>query len=102
MRYIKLPKTDMEISQIVLGSAEYGVTAQYPGMKAVPTEDAFRQMDEFLDMGGNFIDTAHVYSDWIPGEFGRSEKCIGKWLSNRKTLSKVYLATKGGIDFTHH
>lgn len=39
MRYIKLPKTDMEISQIVLGSAEYGVTAQYPGMKAVPTED---------------------------------------------------------------
>lgn len=102
MRYIKLPKTDMEISQIVLGSAEYGVTAQYPGMKAVPTEDAFRQMDEFLDMGGNFIDTAHVYSDWIPGEFGRSEKCIGKWLSDRKTRSKVYLATKGGIDFTHH
>ena len=102
MRYIKLPKTDMEVSQIQLGSAEFGVDVQYPGMKAVPTEDAFRLMDEFVDMGGNFIDTAHVYSDWIPGEFGRSEKCIGKWLTSRKSRNKVFIATKGGIDFTNH
>lgn len=102
MKYLKLPETDLNISQIALGSAEFGVDAQYPGMKAVPTKDAFRQMDEFLDMGGNFIDTAHVYSDWIPGEFGRSEKCIGKWLTERKSRDKVYIATKGGIDFTNH
>ena len=107
MRYIRLPQTELTVSQIQLGSAEFGVTAKYPGMKAVSTEDAHRMMDEFIDMGGNFIDTAHVYSDWILNddgsrEFGRSEKCIGKWLASRKNRDKVMIATKGGIDFTHH
>ena len=65
MRYLDLPKTDMKIAQIVLGSAEFGLEGQAPGVKAVPTKDAFRLMDEYVDMGGNFIDTAHVYSDWV-------------------------------------
>jgi len=107
MRYLDLPLTDLKISQIVLGSAEYGLENQAPGVKAVSTADAFRQMDEFTDMGGNIIDTAHVYSDWVLNEkgereYGRSEKCIGKWLSARKNRDKVYIATKGGIDFTNH
>lgn len=107
MRYLNLPKTDMKIAQIVLGSAEYGLENQAPGVKAVPTVEAFRQMDEYLDMGGNIIDTAHVYSDWVLNEkgereFGRSEKCIGKWLASRKNRDKVYIATKGGIDFKNH
>lgn len=107
MRYLTLPETDMKIAQIVLGSAEFGLEGQPAGVKAVPTQDAFRQMDEYTDMGGNFIDTAHVYSDWILNENGereysRSEKCIGKWLHSRKSRDKVFLATKGGIDFTNH
>lgn len=107
MRYLDLPKTDMKIAQIVLGSAEFGLEGQAPGVKAVPTKDAFRLMDEYVDMGGNFIDTAHVYSDWVLNEkgereFGRSEKCIGKWLASRGSRDKVYIATKGGIDFTNH
>lgn len=107
MRYIKLPNTDLTVSQIQLGSAEFGLDPQYPGMKAVPTAQAHRMMDEFVDLGGNFIDTAHVYSDWVLNEngqreYGRSEKCIGKWLASRKNRDKVMVTTKGGIDFTHH
>lgn len=100
MKYVKLPGTELTVSHIALGSAEFGVDATYPGMKAVSTKDAFRQMDEFTDMGGNLVDTAHCYADWIPGEFSRSEKCIGKWLQQRKNRDKIFLATKGGIDFT--
>ncbi len=106
MRYVKLPSTELTVSQIQLGSAEYGVDVKYPGMKAVPTADAHRQMDEFIDLGGNFIDTAHVYSDWILNdngerEYGRSERCIGKWIASRKNRDKIVLCTKGGIDFTN-
>lgn len=100
MKYIQLPGTDMNVSQIQLGSAEFGLTEVGASGRKVSVEDAFRQMDEFLDFGGNFIDTAHAYSDWVPGELSRSEKCIGKWLTARGNRDKVFIATKGGIDFT--
>ena len=102
MKYLTLPETDMAVSQIQLGTAEYGVVADHPGMKALSEADAFRQMDEFLDLGGNFIDTAHVYSDWIPGERARSEKVIGRWVKSRGTRNRVFVNTKGGIDFAGH
>jgi aryl-alcohol dehydrogenase-like predicted oxidoreductase len=51
---------------------------------------AHRQLDRFLDQGGNFVDTADVYSD------GESEKIIGRWLAARPgTRDRVVVATKG-------
>jgi aryl-alcohol dehydrogenase-like predicted oxidoreductase len=52
-------------------------------------------LDAYLDMGGNFLDTARVYSDWAPGEAGRSERVLGDWLASRGNRSRVVLATKG-------
>jgi aryl-alcohol dehydrogenase-like predicted oxidoreductase len=52
-------------------------------------------LDIFLDQGGNFLDTAKIYSDWIPGETSRSEKLLGKWMTERKNRGQVVLATKG-------
>lgn len=92
MREITLPGTDLRVSQICLGSAEFGLKLDRDG--------AFSLMDTLVSRGGNFIDTAHCYSDWVPGEVGRSEKIIGDWIKKRKNRSSVVLATKGGIDFT--
>jgi aryl-alcohol dehydrogenase-like predicted oxidoreductase len=52
-------------------------------------------LNEFVAQGGNFIDTAHVYSNWIPGEICRSEKLIGRWLKSTGSRDRVVLGTKG-------
>lgn len=68
-------------------------------------EDAYALLDAFVAHGGTLIDTAAVYSDWIPGERGRSETVIGEWLSLRGNRSGVQIGTKGGhppLDDLHH
>ncbi len=72
----------------VLGTASFGVD---------PDEDAaFRMLDAYCDYGGNIIDTARCYSDWIPGETGRSEALLGRWLKSRRNRDDVFISTKGG------
>src|SRR3569623_3473838 len=57
--------------------------------------DAYALLDSFLDHGGTLIDTAAIYSDWIPGERGRSETVIGEWLMLRGNRNRVRIRTKG-------
>ncbi|HEV2700576.1 MAG TPA: aldo/keto reductase [Steroidobacteraceae bacterium] len=58
---------------------------------------SFRILDEFVAAGFDFIDTADVYSTWVPGHVGgESETIIGKWLRQRGNRTKVILATKVG------
>jgi aryl-alcohol dehydrogenase-like predicted oxidoreductase len=58
---------------------------------------SFRILDEFVAAGFDFIDTADVYSTWVPGHVGgESETIIGKWLHQRGNRAKVILATKVG------
>ena len=47
-------------------------------------------------MGGNLIDTAHIYSNWVPGERARSERIIGDWLKSSGKRNQIVLMTKGG------
>lgn len=72
--------------RIVLGTAKLGVNGR---------EEAFGLLDEFVRLGGRTIDTATVYSDWIPGERGRAETVIGEWLRSRGNRSDITLITKG-------
>jgi aryl-alcohol dehydrogenase-like predicted oxidoreductase len=58
--------------------------------------DAYALLDAYVDLGGTLIDTAAVYSDWIPGERGRAETVIGEWLRARGRRHMVRLSTKGG------
>ena len=61
--------------------------------------DSFRQLDAALEAGLNFIDTADVYSRWIPGHTGgESETILGKWLAKGNKRSNVILATKLGLE----
>jgi aryl-alcohol dehydrogenase-like predicted oxidoreductase len=84
----KLPCTDLVVSPIALGTGSLGV--------AQSEADAHRLLDHFCTLGGNLLDTARIYSDWIPGETGRSERIIGDWLRARPGRRRqVVLATKG-------
>ena len=88
MRYRKLNQTDLEVSVICLGTVAFGTSVSKP--------QAFSQLDEFVAQGGNFIDTAHVYGDWGPGEKALSEKVVGEWMESRGYREKVVVSTKGG------
>jgi len=58
-------------------------------------ENAFAIMDAFLEAGGNFLDTADVYSNWAVGNPGGvAETMIGKWLRQRGNRQQIVLATK--------
>ena len=79
----------LRVSPICLGGNVFGWTADPASSEAI--------LDGFLEGGGNFIDTADVYSAWVPGHRGgESESLIGGWLGHRKTRDKVVIATKVG------
>jgi aryl-alcohol dehydrogenase-like predicted oxidoreductase len=72
---------------LCLGTVNFGT--------AVPREAAFGQLDYFYEQGGTFLDTAHVYADWVPGTRAASEKTIGAWIKERRLREKVVISTKG-------
>lgn len=87
MEYIKLGKTDLEVSKICLGTMTFG--------EQNTEQEGHDQLDYALDHGVNFIDTAEMYA--VPGRAetqGSTERIIGSWLNNRKNREKVIVATK--------
>ena len=87
MDLIPLPHSELNVYPICLGGGPLGST--------VDRDASFRLLDAFLAAGGNFIDTARVYADWLPIERSISEKTIGAWLRQRGNRSQVVLSTKG-------
>lgn len=91
MQMRKLGRSDLEVSQLVLGGNVFGWTAD----EAM----SFALLDAFVAAGGNCIDTADVYSRWAPGhQGGESETVIGKWMKLRGSRAKVVIATKVGLE----
>lgn len=88
MKYLTLPKTTLTASAICLGTSNFGATTSQT--------DAFALMDAFVAQGGNFLDTAHVYANWIPTlPRSISEKTIGAWMKERGNRSRILIGTKG-------
>src|SRR5262245_54673543 len=87
-----LGKTGLEIAPLVLGGNVFGWTAD--------EKTSFELLDAFVDAGLNAIDTADVYSRWLPGHHGgESETVIGKWLKAKPgARDRVLLFTKVGAD----
>jgi aryl-alcohol dehydrogenase-like predicted oxidoreductase len=91
MQKRKLGKTGIEVAPLALGGNVFGWTVDEPA--------SFELFDAFVEKGFNLIDTADVYSNWIPGhKGGESETIIGKWLKKGGKRSKVVVATKVGMD----
>jgi aryl-alcohol dehydrogenase-like predicted oxidoreductase len=86
-----LGRSGLRIAPLVLGGNVFGWTAD----KAA----SFAVLDAFVDAGFNAIDTADVYSRWVPGHVGgESETVIGEWFAARGNRDKVVLITKVGQD----
>lgn len=83
-----IPGTDLSVYPIGLGTVDAGL--RWDGA------DADRIFDTYLEQGGNLIDCAHVYSDWVPDEKARAERVLGDWLTRSGKRNEVTLITKGG------
>jgi aryl-alcohol dehydrogenase-like predicted oxidoreductase len=79
VKYRFLGKTGLKVSELGLGAMTFGRETSEP--------DSHRLLDHFVEVGGNFVDTADIYS------VGGSEKVVGTWLKT-KARSSVILATK--------
>lgn len=86
-----LGKSGLEIVPLVLGGNVFGWTADEAASFAV--------LDAFADRGFNCIDTANIYSAWVPGhQGGESEAILGKWFARSGRRQSIVLATKVGME----
>ena len=83
MEYGRLGRTGLLVSELCLGTMQFGWTADQP--------TSFASMDMYVEAGGNFLDTADFYTS------GASEEIIGRWMRERSKREQVILATKVGL-----
>ncbi len=85
----RLGATELQVAPICLGGNVFGWTADDPASFAV--------LDAYAGLGGNFVDSADVYSAWVPGHSGgESEALLGRWMRARGNRDRVVLVTKVG------
>jgi aryl-alcohol dehydrogenase (NADP+) len=80
----------LNVFPLSLGGNVFGWTAN--------EQQSFAVLDAYAAAGGNFIDTADMYSSWVPGNSGgESETIIGRWMKSRGNRNKIVIATKVGM-----
>ena len=85
-----LGQSGLSIRPFVLGGNVFGMTADRDASHAI--------LDRFVERGGGMIDTADVYSAWVPGhKGGESETMMGGWLKASGARDRVLIATKVGM-----
>jgi aryl-alcohol dehydrogenase-like predicted oxidoreductase len=84
---ITLPKTNLDVYPLCLGGNVFGFSADVKNSEIV--------LNHYFNNGGNFIDTADMYSQWVPGHVGgESETIIGNWMKRRGNRTETVVATK--------
>ena len=87
---VKIGTTSLDVFPLCLGGNVFGWTAD--------ERQSFAVLDAYAAAGGNFVDTADVYSAWVPGhEGGESETILGRWMAARGTRDRIVVATKVGM-----
>ncbi|HZC59687.1 MAG TPA: aldo/keto reductase, partial [Chthoniobacterales bacterium] len=87
MKTRSIPHTTLEASVLCLGTAEFG--------SAIKDTLAETIIENYLDAGGNVLDTAEIYASWLPDGAHRSETFLGTWLRKRKNRNGIIISTKG-------
>jgi aryl-alcohol dehydrogenase-like predicted oxidoreductase len=84
---ITLPRTNLHVHPLCLGGNVFGFSADVKSSEDV--------LSYYFDNGGNFVDTADMYSQWAPGHIGgESETIIGNWMKKHRNRSQMVIATK--------
>ncbi|HEY0256914.1 MAG TPA: aldo/keto reductase [Candidatus Methylacidiphilales bacterium] len=86
MKLHLLAGTDLQLSTFCCGLGD---------LFSLPPVESDALLDAYIEAGGNFFDTAHMYSHWLPGGNGLSEISIGDYV-RRRGLKNILIATKGG------
>jgi aryl-alcohol dehydrogenase (NADP+) len=87
---VRIGQTDLDVFPLCLGGNVFGWTAN--------EQQSFAVLDAYAAAGGNFVDTADVYSAWVPGHAGgESETIIGRWMATRGARAQMIVATKVGM-----
>jgi aryl-alcohol dehydrogenase-like predicted oxidoreductase len=91
MQFRTLGRSGLQVAPLCLGGNVFGWTANEAA--------SFKVLDALVGAGLNFIDTADVYSKWVPGHRGgESETVIGNWLKRGAKRHDVVIATKVGME----
>lgn len=84
---LRIPNTGIDVHPLYLGGNTFGWSSD--------RAESFAVLDAYAAAGGNFIDTADVYSEWAPGHVGgESETIIGEWMRSRGNREQLVIATK--------
>ncbi|MBD3193327.1 MAG: aldo/keto reductase [Candidatus Heimdallarchaeota archaeon] len=87
MDYRKLGNTGIKISELVLGTMQFGWRTN--------EKESFEIMDRAVELGINTLDTADIYSKWTEESYaGKTEEIIGRWMNERGNRNDLVLATK--------
>jgi aryl-alcohol dehydrogenase-like predicted oxidoreductase len=87
MEYRSVGRTGLKVSELCLGTMQFGWTADETTAREI--------LDAFYEAGGNFVDTADIYSSWAPGNPGGvAEEILGRWMEDRRNRRQIVLATK--------
>ncbi len=94
MKHIPFGTTGEMVSPYCLGTMIMGTQTDRP--------TSFKMLDRFIDLGGNFVDTANCYAWWTGRDAtgDESETLLGGWMRERKNRDRIFLATKGGARLT--
>jgi aryl-alcohol dehydrogenase-like predicted oxidoreductase len=85
----KVGSTSLDVFPLCLGGNVFGWTIDEP--------QSFSVLDAYATAGGNFVDTADMYSSWVPGNVGgESETILGRWMTARRSRDRMVVATKVG------
>ena len=92
MKKVPLGRSGVEVSAICLGAMFFGTRTD--------TATSLKLLDQYVEAGGSFIDTANIYAHWVSGfKGGESEYLLGDWMKKRKNRSKVFIASKVGFGY---
>ncbi len=87
MEYRNLGRTGLKVSELCMGTMQFGWTTD--------EAHAFEVLDAYAESGGNFLDTADVYTRWFEGNPGGvAEEIIGRWMTARGNRAQIVVATK--------
>ncbi|WP_270166926.1 aldo/keto reductase [Paenibacillus sp. SYP-B4298] len=93
MRQLSLGKSGPQVSALCLGCLNFGTNTD----KSL----SYRLLDQYLEAGGNFLDTSNNYAFWNgTGVGGQSETLLGEWMKERGNRNHIFLATKVGANPT--
>jgi aryl-alcohol dehydrogenase-like predicted oxidoreductase len=92
VKKVKLGNSNLEVSALAMGTDLIG--------GKIDRETSFKLFDFYRDNGGTFIDTANMYSFWLPGcQGGESESTVGAWMKERGNRDEIVISTKLAFDY---